>query len=161
MSTTKLRVNQINEVELKDFFLQRCLRSVKKGNAIHNDIATWAAVNNAWTNYPSPGLIVNDVTHTHKIEFTPLDEFRILDEIVREDIKTTFNDALRNKIDNLQEVAQEKIDVEELIECKFRVVDLNDKTIGETYTFEAAEQLFLDMYPHFFKDSVKHFIYEI
>ncbi len=41
------------------------------------------------------------------------------------------------------------------------VLDLQEKELGIVNTIEEAENLFLEVYPSFHKESVKHFIYEI
>ena len=43
----------------------------------------------------------------------------------------------------------------------FIVLDLQEKELGTVNTIEEAENLFLEVYPSFHKESVKHFIYEI
>jgi len=43
----------------------------------------------------------------------------------------------------------------------FIVLDLQEKELGIVNTIEEAENLFLEVYPSFHKESVKHFIYEI
>ncbi len=44
---------------------------------------------------------------------------------------------------------------------KFKVLDLNNELLGETLDLIEANKIFLERYPHFQKDMIKHFIEEI